>query len=411
MRNMLGSIRRRSRRQGATVFGQVATSALALVTGLALGDVLSVRDFGMYGLLSTLYALGQGLVVAVVGEGLLFSARGRIRIPRRWARQAVLLLTLVYGAEVGVAAMIVVLGDGAGMWLWIYVAMWLPLHIVDISRILRGFSGGRNRQMLVEVGLFASALLAVGLYFGGYDKAGLVVALVGLSGIGVISTVLLASALGGGRTTSWLGTNRDVVGTLAAESLAVGSINFLGMALVGLVGGLAVVAALRAANLILGIVTPLLMSVRLQALQSLSSECRPTTVRRAVKRGVVWTIAIVIAAAGALLGLFQIPSGAVLLGGTGKLAMVVIVPVAAQRALFAAASLQLIGLRCLSQWSTSLRLRCIMALVTMAASIWGAATAGAMGAAWSGAAAAFTAYLILEFHLRRVSAGAASQSG
>lgn len=411
MQNRLRSALLRAKRQGTYISGQSASSALALVTGLVLGDVLSVRDFGTFGVLSALYALGHGLVLAVVGEGLLYSARGRTHIPKRWGRQAALLLVAIYLFEVSLATLVLVLSESTVLWLGIYIGMWLPQHIVDVSRVLRGFPVGGKQRLPVELNLIVCASIAIGVYLSGYARPSLVIGLIGLTASGVFAVAILTSGLGAGLTEPWFRANRGAVRSLAAESAIVGSVNFCGMAIIAVVAGLPVVAALRAASLLLGVVTPILTYVRLESLQSLSTLSDYATVRRNLHGGILLSASIVVAAVGVLIGLTQAPLTSSLLGNTGSLAMLVIVPVGLQRALSASALLQLITLRHFARWRVSSWLRSLSVVASMAATIFGAASAGAVGAAWASAISGLGTCLIFNICIRREWRLAASSGG
>lgn len=193
----------------------------------------------------------------------------------------------------------------------------------------------------------------------------------------------------------WLREQRELGSRYLVENVTQSGGTQLRMYALGAIGGLAEVAALRGAQLLLGPLLAVLMGIGVVAVPE-----GVRWLRRSTRRLVQFCLALgAIEAAIALIwgiGLVLLPDdlGAALLGEVWAPASVLIVPLSLSVVASSFNTGATTGLRALGAARLSLRSQFVETALLLVATIVGAAVAGALGATWAGLAAVLVASVV-----------------
>lgn len=185
------------------------------------------------------------------------------------------------------------------------------------------------------------------------------------------------------KTREWLRDHRDLSGRFLAELMLLSGVQQLSFFLIGGVAGLAVLGAVRGAEVILGPLFVIIIGLRMIAMPeaALMLKESPLKMRRALI-----LLAVGLSGAAVLVGAFAslIPAsvGTMLLGETWPEARPAVIPVALFMAATGASMSALLGLRALQAGRRSLRARLYAAPLVCGGALGGAA----QGSPWAAAA-------------------------
>jgi len=374
---------------GWGVADQGLSSFLNLAVGALVARAVSPASFGAFGLMFSTYLIVLGACRALVAEPLVVRFSAQEDAEWRSAARAATGAALALGIAVGVGCVLVGLASGG-----VFGRALLALGVVLPGLLLQDtwrfafFAAGRGRQAFVNDLAAAAALPvlaalaetthAVGLFVLAWGAAGTCAALVG----GLQARLLPAPIAG----PSWIRSQRDLAFPYLGEYAALGAGE---AALFGVAGlaGLAAAGALRAGQILVGPLRVLFLGVRLTAVPEgvrLLGDSRSNPRAAAVRLSA--GLAGVALAWGALLTLVPSSLGESLVGRSWGEAKHVMVPLSLAMAGTGAMTGALIGLRALAAARRSLLSRVLVTPFVVAATIAGAAVAGAPGTAWALAA-------------------------
>jgi O-antigen/teichoic acid export membrane protein len=376
-------------RAGWGVADQALSSVVNLAVGALVARAVSPSSFGAFGLVFSTYLIVLGACRALVAEPLVVRFSARKDEEWRSATRAATGAALALGIAVGAGCVLV--GFAAG---GVFGRALLALGVVLPGLVLQDtwrfafFAAGRGRQAFVNDLAAAAALPAlaalsgtthaVGLFVFAWGAAGACAALLGALQARVAPAPIAAP--------SWIRSQRDLAFPYLGEFAALGAGE---AALFGVAGlaGLAAAGALRAGQILVGPLRVLFLGIRLAAVPEGVRLLRdPRSSPRAAALRLSAGLVGVALAWGALLTLLPSSVGESLVGRSFGEARHVMVPLSLAMAGTGAVTGALIGLRALAAARRSLVSRVLVTPFMVAASIAGAAAAGAPGTAWAVAA-------------------------
>ena len=382
-------IRQVALRTGWGVADQALSSVVNLTVGALVARAVSPASFGAFGLVFSTYLIVLGALRALVSEPLVVRFSARETEEWRPATRAATGSALVLGVAVGVGCVLV--GSATG---GVFGQALLALGVVLPGLVLQDtwrfafFAAGRGRSAFVNDLAAASALPALVVLSETTHSVGLLVLAWGAAGscaalVGALQARLAPAPLAG---PSWIRSQRDLAFPYLGEFAALGAGE---AALFGVAGlaGLAAAGALRAGQILVGPLRVLFLGVRLAAVPEGVRLLRdPRSSPRAAAVRLSAGLAGAALAWGALLTLLPSTLGESLVGRSWSEARHVMVPLCLAMAGTGAVTGALVGLRALAAARRSLLARVLVTPFVVAATIAGAAVAGAPGTAWAVAA-------------------------
>lgn len=382
-------------RRASWSFGDQALSSLTnFALAVVVARAVTAEEFGAFGLAFSAYLLVLGLVRAVTAEPLL--VRASHVEPAEHARQAEAATGTALVA--GVASAVVVGGvglalGGATRTALVVLAVALPGLLVQDALRYVAISGGRPRAAFVNDAVWAvTQIVAVGAALAtGRDGIGWVTGAWGLAAAVAAAVSLVALALRPRPTAAraWLGEHRDLIPSFVGEVATRNAGTRLTVFAVAATAGLAAVGGVRAAQVVTGPATVVLLGATMVTvpeavrLHRRHPERLPSVVHR-TSLG-FGALALVVGLAPLLLPMSW---GTALLGATWAEARPVLVPQALLLGAMGATSGYLTGLRVLEAARASLGARLVIAPLGLAAGVLGAWWGGGTGAV-AGLAAAY----------------------
>ena len=382
-------IRQVALRTGWGVADQALSSVVNLALGALVARAVSPASFGAFGLVFSTYLIVLGALRALVSEPLVVRFSARENEEWRSATRAATGSALAVGAAAGAGCVLV--GSATG---GVFGRALLALGVVLPGLVLQDtwrfafFAAGRGRQAFVNDLAAASALPALFVLSETTHSVGLLVLAWGAAGscaalVGALQARLAPAPLAG---PSWIRSQRDLAFPYLGEFAALGAGE---AALFGVAGlaGLAAAGALRAGQILVGPLRVLFLGVRLAAVPEGVRLLRdPRSSPRAAAVRLSAGLAGAALAWGALLTLLPSTLGESLVGRSWSEARHVMVPLCLAMAGTGAVTGALVGLRALAAARRSLLARVLVTPFVVAATIAGAAVAGAPGTAWAVAA-------------------------
>lgn len=398
------------KRLGWTVVDQGLSSASNFVMAALIAGLVTLSDFGTFGLVYSLYMFALGLSRALFTEPMLVQDRSGTGPDVTLAPSVLAASTggaLTFGGVVGLATTVLgylmssTLGDT-----FMALGIALPgLMVQDAYRL--GFVAQSNPRAaalndaawgVVQVGLLVVARQR------GVESVAVLVGLWGASGtVAAILAVFQARVRPRpSRTRAFLREHRDLAPRFAVEFAVGGGTVQSGLWVIALVAGLDVLGALRAAMTLLGPVRLLVMAAPVAAVPELT-RLRRGTVRR--YRRAVGLLVLVLVAANMIWGqaALLIPDsiGLAVFGDSWAAGRALLFPMSLWLAFTAAYSGIQVGLRGIEEAGRSLKARIATAPILVAGGAVGAVLAGASGAAFGRAIAAAVSTAVWIVFLRR----------
>ncbi|MEU9886681.1 hypothetical protein [Sphaerisporangium sp. NPDC051011] len=402
-------LRRRLPFTPKTAWG-IADQALASATSIALTVVVArevnVAALGAFAIANTLYMIVLGFSRTVVSEPLLVRFS---HVPpeqhRRGVRESTG-LALVIGLLGGLLLLAVVpLYGGAVAEAVLPLAVFLPgLLLKDAWRFAFIAADRPGQAILNDVIWAAGQVVGVGWVIGsGHPTVGAIVAAWAVSAtVAAVAGAVQARVLPAPwRARRWIRAVWDLLPAYTVEFLARMGGRNLAMLAIGWAGGLQVLGAIRAAEVVFGPLNVLLQAGGLVAIPQAVGALRRSvaTLRTTV---VAQSGALVVVAAAYTVIALVLPAGVgrALVGGSWELAESILLPTALLYACVAAMTGPVVGLRALGDTRRSPAVRLMFAPLYIGFSVVGAALDGAVGAATGLALAnlAGAALWIRQFH-------------
>lgn len=377
-----------SRRVGWGMADQMASSLTNFALGVFVARQVTTEAFGAFALAFVTYLFCLNLGRAAVANPMLI--RYSNVDSSRWidgARRGAL-AGFAVGGVTGVACVgagLLVGGQlGAAL---VAIGVVMPALLVQDAWRYAFFSARRGRDAFVNDALRAVLLLpAFGfVVFAGDGSAaapilawGVTAAIAGIVGFAQARTGI---GVRGGR--SWFVEHSDLIPRFAGESVAmVGSLQ-LSYFIIGAVGGLAVIGAIRAGELVLGpfnilsmgavlIAVPEATRLLARSVDALVRGCR-------LMSGLLTSAGVAFGLAATLL---PDPIGTAIAGASWGPAQEVLVPLTVSMSAMAAGSGQRAGLRALEEANRILRIAVVTSFAILSGATIGVVLGGAVGAAW-----------------------------
>lgn len=390
---------------------QVLSSATNAGLSIVVARSVGASEFGAFSIAFLVFSFLVGLCRASVTDPLIVRFSGVDAAALSDAGRRAAGASLVVGVVGGLlsAAAATVVGESLRLAL-LALAVVLPGLLVQDAWRQMFFAAGRPKAAAVNDSVWAvsqAVLLGAVLVL---DEATILPLTLAWGGAAGIAAVVGAVQAGGAprprSALGWLREHRDLNGELAvAYSVNMGAVH-LTMTLVGVIGGLAAVGALRAAQVLLGPLQVLFPGLRSFALPVLSRRValgRPALLRPAVALSAVAGSAAV--AWIALLLLVPDRWGEALLGDSWSLAREVLPAVGATTVLVGAAFGAMLLLRAMSRGGSLLRANLVQAPLILVLGCAGAYVDGARGAALGLAAAHLAGFALVWLAVARAWAG------
>lgn len=386
---------------------QVVSSATNAALSIIVARSVGASEFGAFSVAFLVFSFLVGLCRASVTDPLIvrFSSGSAdaLREAGRRAGGTSLSVGLVAGCLS--AAVGAVLGGSVGAAL-IALAFVLPgLLLQDAWRQLF-FAAGRPQAATLNDVVWAVSqvvLLTAVLLAGRGTVFWLTLAWGGAAAVAALfGTVQAGGAPRPRATLDWLREHRDVNGQFAASySVNMGSVH-VAMTLVGAIGGLAAVGAIRAAQVLLGPLQVLFPGLRAFVLPQLSTRLSAGP-RALVVPAVVLSVVASAAAAAWVVVLLVLPDrwGEELLGDSWAMAREVLPAVGATVTLVGAALGATLLLKAMARGAALLRLNLLQAPLVVVLGCWGAYADGARGAAIGLAVAHFAGFVMVWWFARQ----------
>lgn len=390
----------------------LADQSLSSITNFALGVAVArsvgPREFGAFGVAFGVYTAGLGLARAVTSEPLMvrFSAASA----DRWndGVRAAVGCTLALGALLGVACIASGLALGEDQVLssaLLALGLTFPGVLIQDTWRFAFFASRRGSAAFANDVVWAAAL------------AGAVTLLV-FTDRGSVGTFILAWGVSGtvaaafgcwqahaspapARWSSWLREHRDLIPRFAGEFGVATLATQTSVLLIGTVASLSAIGTIRAGQLLFGPLNVLFMGAGIAGLPEAVRLRRVSHLK--LRRACIVLSSVLAASAlclGFVLALTPTSVGRIVLGDNWAGARAIVTPMAIWMAGFGVVLGAGVGLRALAAASSSFRARLLIAPVTVSATVAGAAAAGASGAAWGFAIAAWIGVVVWwrQFH-------------
>jgi len=277
---------------------QALSSLTNFVLGIVVARAVGLTDFGAFGLAFTGYLIVIGVSRAVNGQPILIRYSGVATAVWRRAAAAVTGTALVIGLASSVLALAIALaGDGAVRAAFLALALVLPGLVVQDAWRFAFFAHGRGRDAFLNDLVWAVTQISafvLAIYLGqgtvfwaviAWGGAATLAAFIGIAQARVLPSPTLAR--------SWTLEHRDLLPSYIGETAAYILSGQLVLYAIGLVAGLAVVGAVRAAQILLG---PL--NIVVQGLYLVAVPEAVLVLRRSVRRLVELCLAAGLAVAG-----------------------------------------------------------------------------------------------------------------
>ena len=377
-----------ARRIGWGLADQGLSSLTNFVLGIVVARSVGLTEFGAFGLVYAAYQIVAGLSRAVTAQPLLIRYSGVSTPDWRRGVSAATGIALLVGVASGILALgIALASDGPLRLAFLALAIVLPGLIVQDAWRFAFFAHGRGRTAFLNDLVWAIAqLTALVVAFG--SGAGTVFwAVIAWGGaaslaavVGVAQARLIPRPLAARR---WSREHRDLlppyIGEVAAYILA----GQLMLYAVGLVAGLAVVGALRAAATLLGPLNVVVQGFYLVAVPEAVRVLR-TSAARFTRLCVVAALALAAAAVAwtAILVLLPESLGEALMGSVWDPAHAILLTWGLAFAAINLGTGASIGLRALAAAPRSLRAAVVTSIIGFTGAVVGARLAGAEGSGW-----------------------------
>ncbi len=375
-------------RLGWGLADQGLSSLTNFVLGIVVARTVGLTEFGAFSLAFAAYLIVASLSRAVTAQPLLIRYSGVSTADWRRGAAATTGTALLVGVGASMLALAIALAsDGSLRSAFIALALVLPGLIVQDAWRFAFFAHGRGRAgflndlvwAVVQLSGFVAAIeLGAGTVFWAVIAWGGAATLAAVVGIGQARLIPRPTAARG-----WWREHHDLLPPYIGEVAAYILSGQLLLGAVGLVAGLAVVGALRGAQVLLGplnvvvqglylVVMPEAVKVLRKSARRLAQICLAAGLSLAAV-AVVWTVILV---------LLPEAVGLTLMGDVWDPAHSVLF---AWGMAFAAINLGTgasIGLRALAAAPRTLRAAVVTSVIGFAGAVIGAATAGIQGAAW-----------------------------
>jgi O-antigen/teichoic acid export membrane protein len=366
---------------------QALSSLTNFVLGIVVARTVGLTEFGAFGLAFTGYLMVTGVSRAVTGQPMLIRYSGvATSVWRRGTAAATGTATVIGLASAIGALAIAIAGDGALRAAFLALALVLPGLIVQDAWRFAFFADGRGRDAflndlvwaIVQITAYVIAIaLGRGTVFWAviaWGGAATLAAFIGIAQARVLPRPMAAR--------SWSIEHRDLLPSYIGEVSAYILSGQLVLYAIGLVAGLAVVGALRAAGLLLGPLNVVVQGFYLVAVPE-AVKVLHTSTRRFTELclaaglilasvAVAWTLFLVFlpeSVGRALLGDVWIPAHSVMLAWGLSFAAVNL------------ASGASIGLRALAAAPRTLRAAVVTSIVAFVGTVAGAMLGGLQGTA------------------------------
>ena len=376
------------RRVGWGIADQTASSLTNFALGIVVASQTTTASFGAFSLAFVTYLLVLNVGRAIVTLPLMIRYSGLdAGVPHDAVRAG-----SGTGLAVGVASGVVCVGVGIVVGGPFGAALFglgigLPGLILQDTWRFAFFAGGRDRSAFVNDIVWVAVLVpafAVLIANGARDAMPFIVAWGGAAsvaaGAGVVQSGVIPDPT---RAMAWVRRHSDFIPQFTLETGARMGSSQLTYYVIGLVGGLVVVGAIRAGELVLGAFNVLFQGIHLIALPEgarLLRQSRGDLVRWAI------LLSAVLSAAAAAFGIacLLIPdwAGQAALGESWTPARMVLPVLVLSLVGYVVASGAGVGLRALGAANRLLRVSVLTSMVTLAAGFAGVQLGAAAGAAW-----------------------------
>lgn len=394
-------------RVGWGLADQAVSSLTNFAVGFLIARTVAPRDFGAFGIAFATYHVALGISRSLCLEPLSVRYSGVGESTWATGSRAALGGVLVIGLAAGGICIVAAIGlEGALQKALLLLGLLLPGLLLQDGWRFAFFAARRGRSAFINDAVWALGMVpatALALVLGRGSLAWLMLAWGGgaaaAAAWGIVQARLAPTP---SQAILWWRSQRDLAPRFLVEFGALTGVAQLSLYGVGAVAGLGAVGTLRGAQLLQGPLQVVLFGMFLVSV--------PEGVRMA--RGFpprLWPTSISLSAGlsatavswVALLLVMPRSVGAGLLGATWDEARSVILPVSLSMLALAAITGAATGLRALGTARRSLLVRLIVAPLSLAGYIGGAAIAGASGAAWGGAALSLAAVPLWWWHFSR----------
>jgi len=388
------------RRTGWGIADQAVSSLTNFALGLFVVRATTAAEFGAFGIAFVTYLLVLNLGRAIVAQPLLIHYSTADTPTWRSGTRAALAVALAVGLAAGAVCLVVgVLVGGDLRAAFVGLGLGLPGLLAQDAWRFAFFAAGRGRSAFVNDLVWALALVPIFAALVLADNRALLPIVVGWGTAASIAALVgfwqahLAPDLGAIR--AWFRTHEDLIPRFSAEVLARMGGSQAAYYIIGAVGGLGAVGAIRAADLILGPFNILFQGIHLVALPE--GRRRLTASTAALVRWCLFlSVGIALGALvwGGICLLLPDAVGEALLGSTWTAARSVLAPMVAALTGLVASAGAVVGLRSLAAAGRTLRAAIVTSVATLIAATVGVFAGGAFGAAlglaigsWIGAVA------------------------
>ena len=368
---------------------QAVSSATNFAVGALIARSVDAEAFGSFSLSYLAYTvfLNAGRALATTPLIVRFSGSGG----EEWRRNtaAATGMAFVVGIVSGAICLAVAaLTSGTLQQAFLMMGLLLPGLLVQDAWRFAFFARGTGRAAFVNDLISAIAMVPAFIVALGNPQVSPIVTLMLAWGGGTAVAAVAGCAQAGAvpsltRVTTWWREHRDIAARFLVEFTIQSGVGQAALAVVGVVAGLAAIAAIRAAQLLLGPLNVLFMGLELVVVPEAVSVARRST------RSLVWLVRLIgiseaAVAAGLGIVLWLVPDawGTEVLGANWAGARSVIVPLTIWLVAACLQGVGILGLRAMAAAAASLRTRLVTSSLYLVGTVGGAVLAGAVGAAW-----------------------------
>jgi O-antigen/teichoic acid export membrane protein len=360
---------------------QVVSSLINFSLGIFIARSGTPEEFAVYGLMFGTYLIAINISRPLGVEPLIIRFTGKPTTEWRAALGAATAIVLLVGLGLGAASIAVaLLAGGFATIAFLILGIGLPTLVLQDAWRLSFFAEGRGRSAVVnDVGWATTFLVLVaGLAF---LDAATPATIIAAWAIGAAVAAVIGQAQAGTRprpSRRWWNEQRDIAMPLLGEHVATNVVNELQPWAIGAIAGLQAVAALRAAQLLLGPFNLVLQAFSLIALPEavrVASRSRQR-LRRLV---IIFTIGLIVAVlfVGSVIAILPPWLGTAILGTTWPIAISVIVPYTIHMAAGMSSIATMIGLRALGEARETMVVAVFRSILTFSGAVIGATVGGA----------------------------------
>lgn len=374
-------------RMGWTFIDQGLSSLTTLILSVLVARSVDASSFGFFTLLYSIYFVVVGMSRSIASDPLLIRYPGRATGVLRQGCQESAGAALTAGVLTGVLGLMAVpLLSGDRRLAVLALALSLPALLAKDAWRYCFFALGTPFQAVVNDALWSvSQLIGVAwLAATGHHHLAELIAVWGASAAVcvVIGAWQCRAVPRPDLAVRWLRRHRDLAPRYATEFLVEGGLQQATLWFAGFLGGLVAPAALRASEILLGPTRVLMQAAPAAVVPegARSGLYSPERLLPVVRRASLALICAVLAWSLLLSGLLS-RFGEQLLGQTWAYTRPLLLPVTISFVAMAAATGPSIGLRILAAARLSLRVRMLVAPLTMALAVIGVLVHGALGAA------------------------------